>query len=73
MKIDIANSIVASSLLLLEDTQPDFWAEIVVKELLTAAENQRYIKFIKQARYKLLNYQPKQKGKAGKLNIKITL
>lgn len=33
MKIDIANSIVASSLLLLEDTQPGFLAEIVVKGL----------------------------------------
>ncbi len=53
MKIDIANSIVASCLLLLEDTQPDFLAEIVVKELLTTAENQRYIQFKKQARYKL--------------------
>lgn len=53
MKIDIANSIVASSLLLLEDTQPDFWAEIIVKELLTTAENQRYIRFIKQVKYEL--------------------
>lgn len=53
MKIDIANSIVASSLLLLEDTQPDFWAEIVVNGLLTTAENQRYSRFMKQVKYEL--------------------
>lgn len=47
MKIDIANSIVASSLLLLEDTQPDFLTEIVVKEIWMNDHGTRHEKFVR--------------------------
>lgn len=39
--------------------------EIVVKELLTTAENQRYIRFKNQARYKLNKIVVKTEGKGG--------
>ncbi|MBC5621746.1 hypothetical protein [Butyricimonas hominis] len=41
----------------------------VVKELLTTAENQRYIQFKKQARYKLRYLAAKTEGKGREMGM----